>query len=340
MNIVTSPGQGSYDQHFATIMNADAMWKRALIDNAKGEIVNNVGTLRHEDHKSIMAQLVEIRRRSLNGITDLRAAGLTTPESIGTQLVGYENVNEFQAAKRDMNPTEFQTNQHEFLLRYTPLPITHQSWRIPFRQLGFGYKRSLGLSESVRQVSESLEDMLFNGAPEIVVTTNGSASSIVGYTTFGDRSTYQLLTDWTSGTAGIITDALAMVEKVFAEGAVSRPNSCILYISNNAWINLQHDYSATTGPTRTIKERLEAISEIREVKPAEKLDGGTKGSSLLVEMEDRTVELSVASDIVTIPHIRTSDMDDQVFTTYAVMVPIMKADRNGNTGIVQGIEAA
>jgi len=331
MNIVTSPGQGSYDQHFATIMNADAMWKRALIDNAKGEIVNNVGTLRHEDHKSIMAQLVEIRRRSLNGIADLQASGLSSPESIGTQLVGYENVNEFQAAKRDMNPTEFQNNQNDFLLAYTPMPITHQSWRIPFRQLGFGYKRSLGLSESVRQVSESLEQMLFNGAPEIQVTTNGVASTIIGYTTAPNRSV-AVIGDWTDAD-NILAGALAMVSDVFLEGAVSRPNSCILYVANNIWTEMQNDYSATTGTTRTAKERVEAISEIREVKPAEFL---ANGDALLVEMEDRTVQLSVASDIVTIPHLRTSDMDDQVFTTYAVMVPILKSDRNDAMGIVHG----
>ena len=337
---IVQQGQHGYDQHFNTILNADDQWRKVLMDDKNGKIINNVGTLRHEDHLRIMDQLVLIRRRSLNGIADLMGAGLTTSESIGTQLVGTENVNEFQPAKRDMNPTSLQNNQSDFLLSYTPLPITHQSWRIPFRQLGFGYKRSLGLSESVRQVSESLESMLFDGAPEIAVTVNGVQNSIVGYTTAPDRSTYQLLTDWTSGTAGIITDALAMVEKIFSEGAVSAPNSCVLYVSNNAWINLQNDYSATTGTTRTTMERLLAISEIGQVKPAEKLAGGTKGSAMLIELEDRTVELAQASDIVTIPHIRTSDIDDQVFTTYAVMVPILKTDRNDNMGIVQGIEAA
>ncbi len=330
MNILQN-GQPGYAQAEAMILNADIMWKRSLMDDIKGNIVNNVGTLRHEDHKRIMEQLVLIRRRSLNGISDLMSSGLSTPESIGTQLVGTENVNEFQAAKRDMNPTELQNNQSDFQLSYTPLPITHQSWRIPFRQLPFGYKRSLGLSESVRQVSESLEEMLFNGAPEIVVTTNGSASSIVGYTTAPNRST-AVVGDWKSA-SNILPGALSLVGKIFTEGATSRPNSCILYVANDIWTEMQNDYSATTGTTRTAKERVEAISEIKEVKPAEKLSAG---NVMLVEMEDRTVELSVASDIVTVPHLRTSDIDDQVFTTYAVMVPILKSDRNDKMGIVHG----
>jgi hypothetical protein len=331
MDVITQFGQKGYDQHFNTILNADQQWKKVLRDDKNGNLINNVGTLRHEDHKRIMDQLVTIRRRSLNGIADLQAAGLTSPESIGTQLVGTENINEFQPAKRDMNPTSLQDNVTDFLLSYTPLPITHQSWRIPFRQLGFGYKRSTGLSESVRQVSESLEQMLFNGAPEITVTTNGVASNIIGYTTAPNRST-AVIGDWTDAD-NILSGALLMVGKIFTEGATSRPNSCILYVANNLWTEMQDDYSATTGTTRTAKERVEAISEIREVKPAEFL---VAGQALLVEMEDRTVELSMASDIVTIPHIRTSDIDDQVFTTYAVMVPILKSDRNDHMGIVHG----
>ena len=341
---VTPQGAPGYNGHVNMILNADYMWKKALIDDVNGNIINNVGTLRHEDHRAIMDQLIEIRRRSLNGIADLQAAGLSSPESVGTMLVGTEAINEFQAAKRDMNPTSLQDNVTDFQLVYTPLPITHQSWRIAFRQMGFGYKRSIGLSESVRQVAESLEDMLFNGASDIVVDTNGTLSTIQGYTNATNRSTSQNLGDWAIGTAAenakILDDVLGMVSEIFTEGAVSVPNSCVLYVSNNAWTNFQNDYSLTTGSTRTVKERVEAISEIREVKPAEKLAGGTKGTGMLVEMSDRTVELATASDIVTIPHIRTSDIDDQVFTTYAIMVQILKTDRNDNMGIVEGIEAA
>jgi hypothetical protein len=334
MDVITQFGQKGYDQHFNTILNADAQWKKVLLDDKNGKIINNVGTLRHEDHQRIMDQLVTIRRRSLNGIADLQSFGLTSPESIGTQLVGTENINEFQPAKRDMNPTSLQDNVTDFALSYTPLPITHQSWRIPFRQLGFGYKRSVGLSESVRQVSESLEQMLFNGAPEIQVSTNGVPSTIIGYTTAPNRST-AVIGDWTVA-VNILPGALLMVGKIFTEGATSRPNSCILYVANNVWTEMQNDYVtdfAAAGSSKTAQERVEAISEISQVKPAEFL---ADGEAMLVEMEDRTVELSMASDIVTIPHIRTSDIDDQVFTTYAVMVPILKSDRNDRMGIVHG----
>ena len=333
------PGQSEFGSHAGSIVNSNGLWRKALVDSKDGKrIINANGTLRHEDHKRIMTQITEIRRRSLNGITDLISRGLTSQESIETMLVGTENINEFQAAKRDMNPTGFQNNNTDFTLSYTPLPITHQSWTIPWRQSGFAYKRSLGLSESVRQVSESLEDMLFNGASDILISVDGvTASQIFGYTNHPNRITVAI-SDWTdlatNGTK-IIPETLAMVKQAFATNASSRPNSLMMYVGNDIWTNLQEDYSANKGD-RTYIERILAIMEIAEVKPAEKL---LSKDVILVEMEDKTIQLAIASDIVTIPHERNSSIADQTFTTYGAMVPIIRSDRNSRTGIVHGVEA-
>ncbi len=332
----TLPGQTGFGNHSGMILNVDQRWKDTLIDSKDGKkIINAAGTLRHEDHRRIMQQLTEIRRRSLNGVADLIAAGLTSTESIETMLVGVENVGEFQPAKRSMNPTGTQNNNTDFIMSYTPLPITHQSWSIPWRQKGFEYKRSIGLSESVRTVSDSLEDMLFNGADDILISVDGITNApIYGYTTHPNRVTMSI-SDWSlAGTTGlvIVAEALSMVKQQFITNASARPNSLVLYVGNSIWTRLQEDYSESKGDN-TIMDRLLAISEIKSVKPAEKLAGT---GTLLVEMEDRTISLAKASDIVTVPHQRQSEMDDQVFTTYGAMVPIIRSDRNDRTGLVHG----
>lgn len=340
---VSQQNSRGYENHMARIANADDLWRRALIDTPesqwvgnkliKGKITNNVGTLRHEDHQRIMEQLISIRRRSLVGISDLMAAGLSSVEDIGTQLVGRESINEFQDAKISMNPTALQSNDTNFSLEYTPLPIVHQSWRIPFRQLGFSYKRSAGLSESVRKVSEKLEDMLFNGETSIVVTVNAVNTVIQGYTTFTNRMTGSI-TDWSdlaSNRTTIVPEVIALLDTMFDSGAVSANNSIVMYVPNNFWNYLQDDYSLTHGGGKSILQRLLELSQIRDIKPAEKL---AAGEVVMVEMEDRTVELAVASDIVTVPHERASQLDDQVFTTYAAMVPIFKSDRNNESGVM------
>lgn len=335
----TLPGQKGFGSQAGMILNAQGQWASVIMDSKDGKrVVNANGTLRHEDHKRIQTQVTEVRRRSLNGIADLMARGLTSQESIETMLVGTENLNEFQAAKRDMNPTALQNNNTDFTLSYTPLPITHQSWSIPWRQQGFQYKRSLGLSESVRQVAESLESMLFNGASDILVSVDGVTSSpIYGYTNHPNRVAIGI-SDWTdlaTNGAKIIPEVLAMVKAAFATNASSRPNSLMLYVGNDIWTNLQEDYSANKGD-RTYIERIKAITEIMDIKPAEKL---SSKDALMVEMEDKTISLAVASDIITIPHSRSAAIDDQMFTTYAAMVPIIRSDRNSRTGIVHGTEA-
>ena len=340
---VTTNGESGYGSHMVNMLNADDLWHRALLDNpdskwvnnklVEGKIVNNTGTLRHEDHQRIMDQVTEIRRRSLHGIRDLMSAGLTTSESIGTQLVGTENINEFQDAEISMNPTALQNNQSDYALSYTPLPIVHQSWRIPFRQLGFGYKRSVGLSESVRKVSEKLESMLFLGESSIVVNVNGTNSTIPGYTTFADRMT-GTITDWSNlaaNRATILPEVVGLLNTMFTDGAVADNDSVVMYIPNNFWNFLQDDYSLTHGGGKSIIQRLMELSQIRDIKPAEKL---TASNVVMVQMSDRTIELPMASDIVTVPHERRSAMDDQVFTTYACMVPVLKSDRNSESGIM------
>ena len=142
-------------------------------NEAKALLQNANGTTRHEDFIVIQDKIVEVRRRVLNGITDLMASGLVFDVSISEQLVGFENVNEFRAAGQEMNPNSYQNNDTVFAEDFVPNPITHSSFSVPWRQTGFDYKRSLGMTESVRQVGERLEETLFNGNTDIVVTFSG-----------------------------------------------------------------------------------------------------------------------------------------------------------------------
>ena len=336
-NLITSlAGSGLASEAAGMIANYDEQWLQAIQnqDEEKPDIITNAsGTLRHEDFQRIQDKLVEVRRRQLNGILDLQAAGLTVPESIETQLVGFENVNEFQAAKISMNPTDEQNNDTIFTDSYVPLPIIHQSWRIPYRQRNKQYKQFSGMTASFRKVSEKAESMLFIGAPEITVTVGGTQTTVYGYTTHPNRQT-DTISNWSlTATTGetILDDALGMLSLMFTENSVSAPDSVMLYVGNSVWLRLQDDFKAASD--KSIINRLKEISSIKDIKPAEKL--GTT-DVLMVELSENTIELAVASDIVTIPHTITRPLGDQVFTTYSAMVPLIKVDSNSKTGIVHG----
>lgn len=326
------------DLHNSLFAKLD-LGKYKLID-ADGKIINSAneakklltnanGTVRHEDFLVIQDRIVEVRRRALNGITDLMAGGLSFNVAIEDQLVGFENINEFQEAEQEMNPNSYQNNDTVFTESFVPNPITHQSFQVPWRQQGFDYKRSLGMTESVRQVAERLENTLFNGNTAIVVNFNGSNHPIFGYTTHPDRGT-GTISDWSVGANVelIIPELIEQIGLMFANQGGVGNDSVIVYLANDLWTIFQKDYKA--GVSGTIMDRAMQIAQIKDIKPAEKL---ASKQVVLVEMEQRTIELAVATDIITVPHVKTNPMSPQVLTTYAAMVQQIKVDSNSNTGI-------
>lgn len=308
--------------------------KGDIIEHAddKAELVHNAdGTVRHEDFLTIQETIIEVRRRALNGISDLLAApGMRVSAAITDQLIGFENINEFQAASQEMNPTRYDNNDTVFTEDYTPNPITHSSFSVPWRQQGFDYKGSLGMSESVRQVSERLEETLFNGNSNISVSFNSSNHVIYGYTTHPNRGV-DTISDWTlpANSEAVITETNTAIGLMFADqGGVSN-DSLTLYVANDIWTNFQNDFKANSD--KSIMQRLMEIAQISAVKPGEKLASKT---AVLVEMLPRTVQLGVAQDIISVPHTKTNPMAPQWMTTYAAMVQHIKVDANNKTGIM------
>ena len=318
----------------------DAGREPFVVCNVEGEIIaRNAeaaaldavnGTLRHEDFLAIQDKVVEVRRRALNGIQDLRDAGLSFSEDIGTQLVGFENINEFDTARQDMNPNVGQNNDTVFTEDFVPLPIAHQSWDIPWRQKGFDYKRSVALPESMRQVAERLENTLFNGNSGISVTFNATAFVIYGYTTHPNRGT-GTISDWSNiaNRDSIVSEAIREVGLMWSSQGGVANDSVVMYVGNDIWTILQNDYIAAQ-PSDPILDRIKEIAQIREVKPAEKL---AADEVVLVEMSERTVQLAVPADLITVPHTKDNPFDPQTFTSYGAMVQQIKVDSNSATGI-------
>ena len=293
--------------------------------------VTNAATLRHEDFLMIQEVITSVRRRKLNGIADLQEAGLSFGADISTQIIGTENISEFSAAEQEQNPTGYNGDDLVFGEIYVPNPITHKSFTVPWRQQGFSYKTSLGLSESVRMVAERLEETLFNGNDKIAVNFNGALQKIYGYTTHPDRGTFTI-SDWSAAANydKIVNEVITAIGKIFAEQGGVEMDSVVMYFPKNFKPAMDRDYSSVKGD-KTVAQRLLDIPELKAVKFAEKL---ADSNVMFVEMLDRTVQLGVASDIVSVPHTKTNPMAGQPMTTYAAMVQIIKADSKGNTGLM------
>lgn len=291
----------------------------------------NASTLRHEDFLIIQEKITEVRRRKLNGITDLMEAGLTFPASISDQIIGTENIESFTAAEQEQNPTGYDNDDTAFGEVYVPNPITHKTFSVPWRQQGFNYKSSLGLSESVRMVAERLEETLFNGNTAIKVNFNGALQQIYGYTTHPDRGT-TTISDWSvlANKDKIVDEVIENIGSMFANQGGVENDSVVMYFPKNFKGAMDRDYVAGF-PSKTVAQRIMDIPEIKAVKYGEKL---ASSNVVYVEMLERTVQLGVASDIISVPHVKTNPMSSQSMTTYAAMVQVIKADAEGNTGIL------
>jgi len=342
---------GEYATNHEAMFAENGLSKYVLVDD-KGGIVarnsqtaelvkhnmyaTNAATLRHEDFMIIQAKITEVRRRKLNGITDLMDAGLSFPADITTQIIGTENISEFSEADQEQNPTGFNGDDLVFGEIYVPNPITHKSFTVPWRQQGFSYKTSLGLSESVRMVAERLEETLFNGNDAIKVNFNGALQVIYGYNNHPNRGT-TTISDWSLSTNydKIVNEVISAIGKMFADQGGVEMNSVVMYFPKNFKPAMDRDYSSLKGD-KTVAQRLLDIPELKAVKFAEKQPDSVV---TFVEMLERTVQLGVASDIVSVPHTKTNPMAGQPMTTYAAMVQIIKADSAGNTGIMQATVA-
>ena len=305
--------------------------KNEILDEAndphKLDLVN--GTVKHEDFLKIQEELTEVRRRDLHGINDLKANGLSFGVSLEETLVGFENVNEFRAAKQEMNPNSFDNNDSVFTQSYVPNPITHSSFSVPWRQQGFDYKRSAGMSESMRQVSERLETTLFNGNTSVVLSFNGTNFPIYGYTTHPNRGT-DTISDWSDPANNqlIVPELTTQLGLMWSTQGGVKNKSVMAYVGNGIYTQMEQDYKQETGGT--IIERAMKNTRLKGITPIESL---VDNEVVLVEMDKRTIQLAQASDIVMVPHTKLNAMSPQVMTTYAAMVQQIKVDSIGATGI-------
>lgn len=335
-DLILRPGEDEYEQIAAMLANQSGQWNEYMTNCLREEdayLVNHSGTLKFDDHIQTTEDSIPVREDVLVGVTDLISAGLTRSADLTDMLVRHGNRNKMDPAQRSMNPTMIRSDQTDYQDNLTPLPIIYKGWKIPFRQTGFAYKNSDGNQGAVRAVAESWEEMLFLGDSSLTVTVSGVTSQVYGYTNHPATST-TTISDWTNSAnhSSIISDVLSMIQIMHQTLFVSTANNSIMmYVSNDVWIDpLADDYSVNKGDN-TFLERIKKIPGIRDVKPAAQLP---LKSVLMVEFTSETIQMAIASDIISIPYTRTKPMEDQKFVSLAAAVPIIKQDRNGITGIL------
>lgn len=290
--------------------------------------------LRHEEWKILDEAIVAAAKPRLRVVADLRAAGLTynIPDGMGKTVLMTENVSDISAADISMDPArETAGDRPDYDLANLPLPVIHKDFFFNARQIATS--RNLGAPIDVttaqlaaRRVAEEAE--------KLALGTTGSfaygGGTIYGLTNFPSRLT-KVLTDPTSSgwtPKDTVTEVLAMKQQsmdAFHYGP------WVLYTSPSWDQFLDEDYSTLKGDN-TLRERLKKIENIRDIRTADYLTGY---QMVLVQQTSDVVREVIGMDITTVQWESMGGMRLH-FKVMAILVPQLRADHNGNTGIVHG----
>jgi len=291
-------------------------------------------TLRHEEWKILDEAIVMAAKERLRVVADIRAAGLTfnIPNGMGKTVLETETVSDITSATISMDPArQSEGDRPEYDLTNLPLPVIHKDFYFNARQLAAS--RNIGASIdttmgqlAARRVSEEAERLLLG----VSSTYAYGGGTIYGLTNFPSRLTRTLISplesDWTP--AQTVQDVLAMRQQ--SEDA-HHYGPWVVYNSPSWDQFLDDDYSSQKGDN-TLRQRLEAISGIQGVRTADHLTGY---QLVLVQMTSDVIREVIGMDITTVQWETMGGMRLH-FKVMAILVPQLRADHYGNTGIVHG----
>ncbi|MEW5725495.1 MAG: major capsid protein [Thermodesulfobacteriota bacterium] len=297
--------------------------------NGKNHPVANA-TLRHDEWKLLDTVLLETTKSRLNGVADLLGRGLKfdIPNGLGTMILEYEDVSDIAGAQFDMDGvSRSREDTPEYDLKGLPLPIVHKGFSYSARVLAASRRSGTPLDTtngvmSARKVAEALEDLLFNGTGGITY----GGYTIYGYNNHPNRITANV-TNWDDPAK----DGEAIVHDIL--NAITQLNSAgfygpfVLYVCTHWYVKLLDDYKAASD--KSIISRLKEITEIQDIKVADKL---TDNTASLVQMTADVVRMVVGMMPTTVQWETEGGMR-QHFKHMAIMVPQIRADQNGHCGV-------
>lgn len=308
-------------------------WSDLLQTNSKGITINAAGALHYDDYTELTDDVVKVRQYDFIGNfyrTLTSGPGMSRTMDIGKTLIDYQDMNDFGDAETSMDMANRQTEQTNYDRALTPLPIFHKDFTVPWRQSGFSYKESDGVSEAGIQVMRTRDKTLMLGNSSIKV--NGS--ELYGYT--NHPATIKLpagISNWAdkANSALVYEEMVELITQLFLDARVGAPNSVEVFVSPDVKAAFQYKSSAAKSNDLTIEQDLKNIVQIRGIQAQEDLPAG---AVLLVEMSPRTSDIAVASDVIAMPWQRLNQHEDLRFTIMAACTPRIKRDRNLKTGIL------
>jgi hypothetical protein len=326
--------------------------KRTLKELAAMDVelpVQNAATLRKDEWIELDRTLLRVARPRLRAWSDLAArSSYGGFNGFNRTILEYEMMNDPGEAIVDMDGiTEGRADSPRFTLQGLPLPITHSDFWFSSRRLGIsrngGTPLDMAMGEAAaRRVAETVEKTLIGSITGITYgdsTGYGGPASIYGYTNYPDRLTFPSLTEPTGANGDVTVNEVLEMRQLAYENNHFGP--FMLYHSTDWDRFLDDDYYVSGGnnPNQTLRDRIRAIEGIEDIRRLDYLDAETNPFTfLLVEMTSEVARAVIGMPLTTIQWDMKGGLQKN-FKVMTIMVPQLRADINGTTGIIHASAA-
>jgi len=304
--------------------------------NGKPTVVrtNANATLRKDEWIMFDAAILKAAQSRLRLVQDLRAAGLTfnIPNGMGKTVLEYEKQSDINDATISMDGLRLGANDRpEYSLEALPLPIIHKDFSFSARQIMASRNGGSPLDTTMgelagRKVAEMAEKLCMG----TLDTYTYAGGTVMGMVNFSGK----LLKTITSPAATAWTPATHLDEVLDMKGlsiAAKHFGPWVLYYSV-AWEKyLDNDFSSLY-PNKTLRNRLREIDGISDVRTLDYLENY---DVVMVEFDSQTIRLVIGMEVVTLQWDEVGGLLKN-FKVMTIIVPQLRADISGNTGIVYG----
>lgn len=273
----------------------------------------------------------------LRAVADLRGRGLqmTIPNGMSKTVLQTQAQSDVNGASISMDGlADSQADRPVYNLTNLPLPIIHKDFSFSARQIAVSRNGSMPLDLSMaelaaRRVAEGAEQLLLGVCPSY----SYGGGAIYGYTNFPGRITKSLSSPLASGwvPSNTVKDVINMR---YLSQQQHHYGPWVLYTSL-AWDNyLDEDLNAASANSSniTLRDRIRRIDGIEDVVTLDYLNGY---DMVLVQMTTDVAREVVGMDITTVQWESHGGMQLN-FKVMCILVPQIRSDFLGNTGIVHG----
>lgn len=284
--------------------------------------------LRKDEWKSLDERLVEVAQRELVIVNDLRAAGLTINEDLGTLLHEFEKTDEFGDPDINMNAeTAGDEDGTAFSLHGVPLPIVSKQFSLKRRRLLASRTRGQDLStanqaKAARSVMEGFDSLVFDGWGG-----QFDGASVPGLLNHPDRNTLGGA-NWSSSPSveDIRGDVLGAVEAIENDNYAGDLRA---YFGRSAYQTMRATDTGTDNERSVLERLTDEFGDTIDMNMAPTMP---EWEAIFFRPVEDVIELAIAADIQNVEWDDGAGMKTHMKVMGSI-TPVIRSDESGQMGV-------